>query len=67
MTTTTTTTTTDLRLTTIKEVALVGTSNNALIDVEYSANGSSIAHSKDLGSPANCQTLHPFPFVVYLQ
>ena len=37
-------------ITTIKEVVLVGTSNNALVDVEYNTNSASIAHSKDLGS-----------------
>jgi hypothetical protein len=38
-------------ITTIKEVVLVGTSNNALVDVEYNTNSAGIVHSKDLGSP----------------
>jgi hypothetical protein len=38
-------------ITTTKEVVLVGTSNNALLDIEYDTNSASIAHSKNLNSP----------------
>jgi hypothetical protein len=50
MSTTTTTTTSTLRETVSTETVLIGTKSNYLINVEYSANGASIAHSNSNSS-----------------
>ena len=50
MSTTTTTTTSTLRETISTETVLIGTRSNYLINVEYSANGASIAHSNSTSS-----------------
>ena len=51
MPTTTTTTTTTPRPTVITETALIGTGTNALANIEYSVDSSSVVYTEDLGSP----------------